>query len=74
MNATKEDVKAALAVLQALAQVIREINAPVALGPLYAQCMPLIDLEGFNKAIGLLRAARLIKDAGNHQVVWCGPV
>lgn len=71
---TKQQLAAGFAVLHALAESVRTAGGPVALGPLYAVSMPLVDLPGFDKAVQTLVNAGLVKRLGQERVEWCGPV
>lgn len=71
-QATLDQLRAGLMVLMRLSVLIRFMEGPVPIDTLYEKCMPTIDREGFNKAIESLKRTKLIRDAGLHQVEWCG--
>ena len=71
---TRDQLVSGLKVLYALAEAIRTAGGPVALGPLYAVSMPLVDLPGFDKAIQTLVNMDLVRRLGQERVEWCGPV
>lgn len=68
---TKEQIKAALGILLAIGEVIREKKG-VPSGELYAQVMSSLSLNEYNMVIDKLVAARLVKRS-NHFLTWIGP-
>jgi hypothetical protein len=71
MNApTKAQAEAALQILVALAEAIRDLGT-VPAGHLYAQVMGQLDLPSFDAAIGQLIGAGLIERDG-HLLKWKG--
>lgn len=73
MNAVqaKQNVKAALAQVQALAEAIRSLGS-VPSGKLYAVVMSHMSLDGYTQAIEVLKRAGLVKEEC-HLLTWIGP-
>ena len=74
MNATqptKEELKAALHMLVAVAEAIREAKS-VPSGHLYAMLCGKVDAAGYERMIGQLKGAGVVEER-NHLLVWCGP-
>lgn len=63
-----QEAKAGLAMIQAVAETIREFGT-CPTGPMYAALMGRVSLEGFEKILGILERAGLIKRDGN-MVTW----
>ncbi len=69
---SKEQVGAAVGVIMALAEAVRERTA-VPSGELYAVAMAGgLSLESYNGALGVLKRAGLVSVTG-HMVRWIGP-
>lgn len=68
---TKDQIKAAFDTVRALADAIRALGS-VPSGVLYAQCMPHMDLPTYQKAIGMLKGAGLVRE-DCHVLFWTGP-
>lgn len=77
MNATKSTPKlsqqasAALQCVAALAEAIQSLGS-VPSGHLYIQVMGVLTMDQYNGAIGLLKRAGLVTEAG-HVLTWVGP-
>jgi len=67
---TQNDVKAALGILSAVADAIRELGE-VPSGHLYAHLMSKLSLEQYEQVIGVLKQASLITES-NHLLTWVG--
>lgn len=67
---TPNDVKAALGILRAVADAIRELGE-VPSGHLYAHLMSKLSLEQYEQVIGVLKQAGLITES-NHLLTWVG--
>ena len=63
-------VKAAVQVVVAVGQAIRDLKS-VPSGHLYAQLMGRMDLETYNKVIGVLKKTGAVKEEG-HLLTWVG--
>lgn len=72
MEATKQQMKAALAITVAVAEAIRELGS-IPSGHLYAQLMGRIDLAGYTRIIDTLKNAGLVAEERNL-LTWKGPV
>ena len=71
METEKERIHRGLDVLMALAEVIRDAGtAPK--GPMYAALMSRLSLEGFERALGILERAGVIRQT-IETVTWTGP-
>jgi hypothetical protein len=70
IGTTPNDVKAALGILRAVADAIRELGE-VPSGHLYAHLMSKLSLEQYEQVIGVLKQARLIAES-NHLLTWVG--
>jgi len=68
MATTKEQLAAALDTLRALADTVKELGE-VPSGHLYQVVMGRMSLQAYEKAIGLLIGAGLIRKCGNV-LVW----
>jgi hypothetical protein len=62
---------AALAVAKAVAEAIRELGS-VPAGHLYAVLMARMSLETFEKIVGALVGAGLVRRDGSHLLTWTG--
>jgi hypothetical protein len=67
---TQDDVKAALGILRAVADTIRELG-DVPSGHLYAHLMSKLSREQYEQVIGVLKQAGLITES-NHLLTWVG--
>jgi hypothetical protein len=67
---TPNDVKAALGILRAVADTIRELGE-VPSGHLYAHLMSKLSLEQYEQVISVLKQAGLITES-NHLLTWVG--
>lgn len=72
MAITATEKKAALKVLMAVAETIRECGEAPA-GTLYAGLMNHVDIHGFEAIIRTLKNAGLVKESG-HLLTWIGPM
>ena len=70
IGTTPNDVKAALGILRAVADAIRELGE-VPSGHLYAHLMSKLSLEQYEQVIGVLKQAGLITES-NHLLTWVG--
>ena len=70
IGTTPNDVKAALAILRAVADAIRELGE-VPSGHLYAHLMSKLSLEQYEQVIGVLKQAGLITES-SHLLTWVG--
>lgn len=70
-NPTVEQVTAGIRVAAAVGETIRELGS-VPSGHLYAALMGRMDLDAYNKCIGLLKQANLVEES-NHLLTWVGP-
>ena len=68
IGTTPNDVKAALGILRAVADAIRELGE-VPSGHLYAHLMSKLSLEQYEQVIGVLKQAGLITES-NHLLTW----
>ncbi len=73
MNTTKQQVASAVNATLALAEAIRQLKQ-VPAGTLYAQLMPVMDLDQFNALIRILVNAGLVRQDQSHLLTWIGPV
>ena len=71
MNATKEQTKAALQVVVAVAEAIRELKS-IPSGHLYARLMDKLSLDQYNSIIGLLKRQGLVSES-NYLLTWIEP-
>jgi len=55
----------------AVGEAIRDLGS-VPSGHLYARLMGHMDLDTYNKLIGLLKQANLVEES-NHLLTWVGP-
>lgn len=70
-DVTKDDVKAALGVLLAVSETIREVKE-VPSGVLYSQLMGTVSMTAYEKIISTLKGAGLVSES-NHVLRWVGP-
>jgi hypothetical protein len=71
MNATKEQIKMTLDTVRVIADAIRQLGG-VPNGVLYAQVMPHMDFETYQRIIQTLKNCDLIKEEA-HVLTWVGP-
>ena len=67
----KAQVTAALEAVRAVADAIRELKR-VPSGHLYAIVMPHLSLESYEKIIGTLKGAGLVREEF-HELIWVEP-
>jgi hypothetical protein len=72
-NTTNTNVKAALGILTAVADAIRELGE-VPSGHLYAKLMSKLTLEQYEQIVGVLKGTGLIAESSAHLLTWVGPV
>lgn len=72
MKTTPEKLKAALAIVQALAEAIREAKQ-IPAGHLYGMVMGHIDEQDFEAAIRTLCNTGLVQRSGSHLLTWIEP-
>lgn len=79
MNTTKEQTLAALNIITSVADCIREITISnenglggVPSGHLYTRLMEHMNLETYNRIIGMLKQAKVVEER-SHLLVWIGP-
>lgn len=70
-KATKDQIKAALAVTMAIAEAIRVLGS-VPSGHLYAQLCSKLDLRTYRRIIDTLKGAGLVSEM-SHLLTWTGP-
>jgi hypothetical protein len=71
-NTAHTDVKAALGILTAVADAIRELGE-VPSGHLYANLMSKLTLEQYEQIIGVLKSTGLVSESNAHLLTWLGP-
>jgi hypothetical protein len=69
---TKDQVKAAMAVVLAVGEAIRDLGE-VPSGHLYAQLMGRFSLAEYEKIIDTLIGAGLVEKSPMHVLKWVGP-
>jgi predicted transcriptional regulator len=72
MTTTKEQIKAAIETLRAIADTIREAKR-IPSGTLYAVLMGKMSLETYEKIIGTLKNTGLVRETESHLLEWAGP-
>lgn len=72
-NVSKEQVRAALGVVMAVSETIRELKE-VPSGTLYANLMGQLSLEQYTKVIDMLKRTGLVEETQAHLLKWVGPV
>ena len=71
---TKKQIGAAVAMTAAVAEAVRAAGSEgVPAGTLYAALVGRVSHEGFEKLVGLLVRAALVRREANHLLVWSGP-
>ena len=68
---TKTEVKGALAIVQAMAETIRELGS-VASGTLYAQLLGTMSFNDYGRILTILKGAKLIVESDSHLLTWKG--
>jgi len=68
---TKPDIQAALKVVLAVGDAIRNLRQ-VPSGELYARLMGHLSLEQYEKVIGTLKRTGLVKEEQSRLLVWIG--
>jgi len=71
MKPTPEQVFASLNLVKAVADTIRDLKQ-VPSGLLYSELMAYMDLETYNKIIGILKSAGLVTEQ-NYLLTWVEP-
>jgi hypothetical protein len=71
-NTTHNDLKAALGIVTAVAEAIRELGE-VPSGHLYANLMNKLTLDQYEQVIGVLKSTGLITESNAHLLTWLGP-
>ena len=71
MNATREQVKATLDTVRALADAIRDLGSVPSV-KLYAMVMGHMDLALYERIVAVLKNAGLVSESG-HVLTWTGP-
>jgi hypothetical protein len=65
-------IKAALQATMAVAEAIRELGE-VPSGHLYARVMPYVSAAAYDRILGILIEAKLVRRSGSHLLTWIGP-
>jgi hypothetical protein len=68
---TNTEVKAALGIIQAVAEAIRELGE-VPSGHLYANLMSKLSLEQYEQLLDVLKGAGLVRESNAHLLTWVG--
>jgi hypothetical protein len=71
MSATKTQVDGALAIVKAVGDAIRTLGR-VPSGQLYAQVSGHMSLANYEKVIGVLVSAGVVRQTGAHELIWVG--
>ena len=71
MQPTKDQVRATITTVQAVAEAIRELKQ-VPSGHLYAQLMSFFDLATYQRIIETLKSAGVVREE-NHMLIWQDP-
>jgi hypothetical protein len=71
MSNAAQQVTAGIRIAAAVAEAIRDLGS-VPSGHLYARLMGHMDLDTYNKVIGVLKQAKLVEEK-NHLLTWVGP-
>lgn len=66
---TKKQINAGLEILKALADTIRDLRS-VPSGELYARVMGHMDINAYEKSIGILKGAGLVAESNAHLLTW----
>jgi hypothetical protein len=70
---TPEQTKAALGILLAVSETIREVGEAPS-GIIYAALMDRVDMQGYTKMLNVLKGAGLIVETPAHLLRWVGPL
>jgi len=65
-------LRSAIGVVTAIADAIRDLKE-VPSGTLYAAVMSKVSIDEYEKIIGIIEGAGLIKRSGSHLLTWIGP-
>jgi hypothetical protein len=68
-NPTKQQLAAGLDVIRAVAEAIRELRT-VPSGNLYAHVMGRLSIQEYEKVIGILKGADLVRESSDHLLTW----
>lgn len=71
-SATAQQLKAGQAMILAVAETIRE-SGECPSGTIYAALIGRVTLEGYQKILGILKGAGLIRVDASHLIHWIGP-
>lgn len=71
-KATPQQATAAVAIVMAVAETVRE-SKRVPSGTVYAALLGRVSFEGYEKILGILKSAELIEETRAHELVWIGP-
>lgn len=72
-NVTSEQTKAALGILLAVSETIREAGEAPS-GIIYTALMDRVDMQGYTKMLLILKGAGLIVETPAHLLRWVGPL
>lgn len=72
MKPTKEQIQAYILAVRAIADAIKELKQ-VPAGTMYATLMSKMSLEAFDRIIGHLIDAGVVKRHDSHLLEWIGP-
>lgn len=74
MKVTKEQIGAYLQAVKAIADAIREAGRMgIGEGILYSALMGVMSLDAFERTVGHLTSAGLVRREAGRKLVWCGP-
>lgn len=71
-NKSKDQLYAALNVVQAIAKTIRELGE-VPSGELYTRLMGKLEMHQYEQVIGILKRTGLVIETPGHLLRWKGP-
>jgi hypothetical protein len=71
MATTNKELVAGFQMVAAIAEAVREARQLTS-GELYAMLIGSVTMEGYDKILGILKGAGLIK-IDNHLIRWTGP-
>ena len=69
MESNSKQLAAGLEVIRAIADAIRELRS-VPSGHLYAQVMARLAFPEYEKVIGILKGAGLVRESNDHLLTW----
>ena len=69
MATNKDSAKALIAIVQAIAETVKELKE-VPSGVLYAQLMGKISLDNYQYIIGILKQSGKVKESNAHLLSW----